>query len=103
MSYTEKKDMHISYGYSITTCYSYDKTLNKTKYYRGFDCVEKFSQDLKKILNNCMYFEEKSMLPLTDNEKVLYANKKQCYICENFGIRYVTHPLVLENGFKSRN
>ena len=82
MSYTEKKDMHIPCGYSITTCYSYDKSLNKTKYYRGLDCVEKFSQDLKKILNNRMYFEEKPMLPLTDNEKVLYANEKQCYICE---------------------
>ena len=75
MSYTEKKDMHIPCGYSITTCYSYDKSLNKTKYYRGLNCV-------KKILNNCMYFEEKPMLPLTDNEKVLYDNEKQCYICE---------------------
>ena len=66
MSYTEKKD----------------KSLNKTKYYGGIDCAERFSQDLKKILNNRMYFEEKPMLPLTDNEKVLYANEKQCYICE---------------------
>ena len=29
-----------------------------------------------------MYFDEKPMLPLTDKEKVLYANKKHCYICE---------------------
>ena len=29
-----------------------------------------------------MYFEEKPILPLTDNEKVLYDNEKQCYICE---------------------
>ena len=29
-----------------------------------------------------MYFEEKPMIPLTDNEKVLYDNEKQCYICE---------------------
>ena len=80
--YTEKKDIHIPCGYSITTCYSYDKSLNKTKYYRGLYCVETFSQDLKKILNNRMYFEEKPMLPLTDNEKMLYDNEKQCYICE---------------------
>ena len=26
------------------------------------------------------------MLPLTDNEKILYANEKQCYICgKGFG------------------
>ena len=42
----------------------------------------KFSQDLKKILNDCMYFKEKPMLTLTDNEKALYANEKQCYICD---------------------
>ena len=29
-----------------------------------------------------MYFEEKPMLPLTDDEKVLYGNEKQCYTCE---------------------
>ena len=29
-----------------------------------------------------MYFEEKPMIPSTDNEKALYANEKQCYICE---------------------
>ena len=29
-----------------------------------------------------MYFEEKPMLLLTDNEKVLYPNEKKCYICE---------------------
>ena len=28
-----------------------------------------------------MYFKEKPMLTLTDNEKA-YANEKQCYICE---------------------
>ena len=83
MSYTEKKKKkHIPCEYSMSTSYSCDKSLNQAKYYRGIDCVEKFSQDLKKILNNRMYFEEKAMLPLTDNEKVLYANEKQYYICE---------------------
>ena len=81
-SYTEKKAKHIPCVYSITVCYSYDKTLNKCLDYRGDDCVEKFSEDLQKILNNRMYFEEKPMLPLTDNEKTFYINEKSCYICE---------------------
>ena len=38
MSDTEKKNKHIPCGYSITTCYSYDKSLNKSSYYRGTDC-----------------------------------------------------------------
>ena len=42
-SYTEKRSLHVPCRYSITTCYSYDKTLNKSSYYRGTDCVEKFS------------------------------------------------------------
>ena len=29
-----------------------------------------------------MYFEEKPMVPLTNNEKALYANEKQCDMCE---------------------
>ena len=82
MSYTEKRNQHVPCGYSVTICYSYDKSVNKSLYYRGPDCVEKFSQDLKKILNYRMYFEEKPMIPLTDNEKALYANEKQSYICE---------------------
>ena len=56
MSYTEKRNQHVPYGYSVTTCYSYDKSLNKSLYYRGPDCAEKFSQDLKKILSDRMYF-----------------------------------------------
>ena len=34
------------------------------------------------ILNNWVHFEEKPMLPLTDNEKVLHDNEKECSICE---------------------
>ena len=63
MSYTEKKNKHIPCGYFISTCYSYDRSLNKSLYYRGPDCVEKFSQDLKNMLNDPMYFEEKPNLP----------------------------------------
>ena len=42
MSYTEKRNQHVPCGYSVTTCYSNDKSLNKRSYYRGADCVEKF-------------------------------------------------------------
>ena len=30
------------------------------------------------------------MLPLTGNEKVLYANEKQCYICEKSSVMIKT-------------
>ena len=79
-SYTEKKARHIPYGYSLTTCYSYDKTLNNCLYYRGKDCIEKFSQDLKEIINERVYLEEKPMSPLADDEKELYINEKLLYM-----------------------
>ena len=48
-SYIEKKSLYVPSGYSIITCYSVDKLLNEQKYYRGGDCTQKFSQDLKEI------------------------------------------------------
>ena len=46
-SYTEKKITHRPSGYSLTTCYSFDKSLNEQKYYRGEDCMKIFCKDLK--------------------------------------------------------
>ena len=80
-SYTKKTAHHILCGYSLTTCYSYDKTLNNCLYYRGNDCMVKFSHDIRKIFNSQIHFEEKPMLPLTDDEKALYINEKSCFIC----------------------
>ena len=46
-SYTEKKAEHIPSGYSLVTCYSFDKSKNEQKYYRGKDCMIMFCRDLK--------------------------------------------------------
>ena len=46
-SYIENKSFHVPSGYSKITCYSFDKLLNGKKYYRGEDCMQKFSPDLK--------------------------------------------------------
>ena len=34
-------------GYSLVTCCSYDKSKNERKYYRGEDCIEMLSKDLR--------------------------------------------------------
>ena len=53
--YTKKKTKHAPSGYSMFTNCSSDSTKNKLECYRGGDCTEKFSKDLKelamKILN----------------------------------------------------
>ena len=38
---------HIPSGYSIFTSCSFDQTKNKLNYYRGKDCMKKFSKDLR--------------------------------------------------------
>ena len=81
-SYTEKKALHMPCGYSIHTCYSFNKTLNEQKYYRGQDCIEKFSIELRSIFIKLINYKQKVMIPLTDNEKVLHEKQKVCLLCE---------------------
>ena len=77
-----KKEVHIPCGYSIVTCYSFDKSLNEQKYYRGKDCMQNFSMTLRAIFNKLINYEQKDMIPLTDDEKVLYDSQKVCFLCE---------------------
>ena len=39
--------------------------------YRGRDCIEKFCKDLKELATKIITYEEKDMIPLTDEEIVL--------------------------------
>ena len=41
-SFTECKSLHIASGFSILTCYSFDKSQNKQIYYRGKNYMQKF-------------------------------------------------------------
>ena len=54
-SYTEKKATHKPSGYSLVTCWSFDKSKTEQNYYRGKDCMEVFCNDLwdqaMKIIN----------------------------------------------------
>ena len=46
-SYTEKKSIHESCGYSKDLVSSYDSKQDKHSFYRGRDCTKIFSKDLK--------------------------------------------------------
>ena len=48
-SYIKKKSLHVPFGYSIITSYSFDNSLDEQKYYRGEECMQRFSQDLKEM------------------------------------------------------
>ena len=81
-SYIENKLLHVPSGYSIITCYSFHKSLNEQKYYRRADCMQKFSPDLKEIFIKLINYEQKPMIPLTDQEKEAYDKEKVCFLCK---------------------
>ena len=75
-SYTEKKSIHESCGYSIDLVSSFDLKQDKHSFYRGKDCTKKFSKDLKEHAIKIINFEEKEMKPLTDEEIIYYEKQK---------------------------
>ena len=81
-SNTEKKAKHIASGYSLVTCCSFDKSNNEQKYYRGRYCMRRFCDDLKEQAIKIMNYEQKEMMPLTDEEKESQKNQTICHICE---------------------
>ena len=62
-SYTEKKSIHESCGYSIDLVSSFDSKQDKHSFYRGRDCSKKFCEDLKKHAIKIINFQEKDMIP----------------------------------------
>ena len=51
-------------------------------FYRGKDYIESFCQKLKEIGTEIINYEEKEMMPLTDEEIKSYERQKACRICK---------------------
>ena len=81
-SSTTKINKHTPSGYSIFTHCSFDKSKNKLNYYRGKDCMKKFSKDLREHVSKIINYEKKNMIPLTTEEKIYHNKQKICYICK---------------------
>ena len=79
-SYTEKKAKHKPSGYSRFTCCSFDKSKTEWNYYKGKDCMEKVSKDLRDQAMKIINYEKIEMIPLTNEEKESYKKQKICYI-----------------------
>ena len=60
--------MHEPCGYSLDLVCSFDSKQNKHNFYRRKDCIKWFCSDLKQIATKIINYEEKEMMPLTDNE-----------------------------------
>ena len=81
-SSTTNINKHTPSGYSIFTHCSFDKSKNKLSYYRGKDCMKKFSKDLREHVSKIINYEKKKMIPLTTEEKIYHNKQKICYICK---------------------
>ena len=81
-SSTTKINKHTPSGYSIFTHCSFDESKNKLNYYRGKDCMKKFSKDLREHASKIINYEKKKMIPLTTEEKIYHKKQKICYICK---------------------
>ena len=81
-SSTTKINKHIPSAYSIFTHCSFDKSKNKLNYYRGKDCMKKFSKDLREHASKIIDYEKKKRIPLTTEEKKYHNKQKICYICK---------------------
>ena len=80
-SYTEKKAKHEPSGWAMFTKCSFDEKENKLDYYRGKDCIEKLCKKLKENALKIMNYEEKEMIPLTDEENKSHEEQEVCHIC----------------------
>ena len=81
-SSTTKINKHTPSVYSIFTHCSFHKSKNKLNYYRGKDCMKKFSKDLREHVSKIINYEKKKMIPLTTEEKIYHNKQKICYICK---------------------
>ena len=81
-SSTTKINKHTPSGYSIFTHCSFVKSKNKLNYYRGKDCMKKFSKNLREHASKIIDYEKKKMIPLTPEEQIYHNKHKICYICK---------------------
>ena len=68
-SSTTKINKHVPSGYSIITHCSFDESKNKLNYYRGKDCMKKFSKDLREHASKIINYEKKKNDAINNRRK----------------------------------
>ena len=61
---------------------SFNEKENKLNYYRGKDCIENLCKKLKERAMEKIYYEEKDIISLNDEENYRYNEQEICCICE---------------------
>ena len=79
-SSTTKINKHMSSGYSLFACCSFDETKNKVSHDRGKSCMKNFCLDLRKHATKKINYEKKEMIPVTKKEEKNHNKQKVCHI-----------------------
>ena len=74
-SSTTEINKHIPSGYSLFTHFSSDQSKNKLHYYRGKDCMKKFSKDLRTHATKIINHKKKKNDTINNKKFVIYAKK----------------------------
>ena len=84
-SYTERKAIHEPRGYAINLVSSFDSEQRDQSFYRGRDCVKRFFRKLKDLGTTVFNYEQKEMIPLTDDKNKNYGYQKNAtYVIKSF-------------------
>ena len=68
----------------MSTIWIFDRSKNKHDLYRGEYYMKKFRESLRQHAVNKIKFENKKIIPLTNEQQELHEKTKICYICEFF-------------------
>ena len=69
--------MHETCGSALSLICSFDSKENKHNFYSGGDCIKRSCSDLKELGTKIINYEQKDMIPLTDNENKFYEEQKK--------------------------
>ena len=72
----------VSCVYWVNLICSFDTTKNKWDFGREEDSIEGLCKKFKYYVMKIINYEEKEMIPLTDEENKSYEKQKVCHICK---------------------
>ena len=68
--------------YPLNLISSVDSNQKKQSFYRWKNCIKRFCSDIKALGTKIVNYEQKEMIPLTDNGNKYYEEQKEYYVCQ---------------------